>query len=330
MFSTKTPWIILLVVWMIGSTWWHVCKIKQLCADESPAAATLSAVETTPPGADAFTIHDGDLFHLELPGHFSFAKSGANPSLASLGGSLEPLVSYLKEHPDRKLLLTGYYTSAETNTTTYQNLGIGRAEGLKEYLVKQGLPAGSIQTAGEERNLPFNAAGDSVYGGIFVGFDGALPAETVKTETPAPEEPTEAPKPTELVKIDKPITEKELAKAEKFTSLFKPIDLYFQLAEANYIKTDETEKFFTEAVKYLADHKDKKLILTGHTDNTGTEQVNMTLSRDRANDVKVKLMKLGIKSDQITVKAKGESEPKADNSTISGRKANRRVTVVVE
>jgi OOP family OmpA-OmpF porin len=55
----------------------------------------------------------------------------------------------------------------------------------------------------------------------------------------------------------------------------------------------------------------------------------MRLSRDRASDVKAKLRQSGISSDQILVEAKGETTPKADNSTLSGRKANRRVTVVV-
>ena len=42
------------------------------------------------------------------------------------------------------------------------------------------------------------------------------------------------------------------------------------------------------------------------------------------------LAKTGINDAQITAEAKGETEPKADNATAEGRKANRRVTVVVK
>ncbi|GAB4014562.1 OmpA family protein [Spirosoma sp. KCTC 42546] len=330
MLTNKAPWIVLLVLWMIGSTWWHVCKIKQLCGDDinPSAASTETTIETTPPGADAFTIADGTRFRLDLPGNFDFAKSGANANMNSLGGSLETLITYLKENPGRTLELTGYYAPGETNTTSFPNLGLARAEGIKQYLVQQGIPAGSITTKGEERNLPFTAKGDSLRGGLYFGFGGEANEVKPADEPAVTEKPAE--KPAEPIKITEPTTEKALAEAEKFTSVFKPIDLYFPLGEANYIKTGETKKFFEEATKYLAAHKDKKLLLTGHTDNSGPDEVNRRLSLDRANDVKSKLRKAGIDSDQINVKAKGETEPKADNSTISGRKANRRVTVVVQ
>ena len=320
MLTNKTPWIILLIVWMIGSTWWHVCKIKQLCANDMAPAAAPAETETLPTrlNADGLTIADGNRFRLQLPGDFSFAKSGANANMNTLGGSLASMVTYLKANPSRTLEIIGYYSPTETNSTTFPNLGLARAEGVKQYLVQQGIPAASITTKGVERNLNFVAAkGDSLYGGIDFAFAGAEPVTTAAT-------------PPVAVTITEPTTEKELAEKEKFTSVFKPIDLYFPLGEANYIKTDETKKFFDEAVKFLTDHKDKKLRLTGHTDSSGPDGVNMRLSLDRANDVKSKLRKSGIDAGQIDVKAKGETEPKADNSTLSGRKANRRVTVVVE
>ncbi|UFH57044.1 OmpA family protein [Spirosoma sp. KNUC1025] len=317
--TNKTPWIILLILWMAGSTWWHVCKIKQLCAnDAQPVTASADEpLATTPAGADVYAIADGNRFRLELPGHFSFATSGANANMNTLGGSLESMVRYLKDNSGRTLEIVGYYSPAEVNKTSFSSLGLARAEGLKQYLVQQGVPAESISTKGEERNLPFTTKGDSLYGGIDFAFGGAEPASS---STPS----------TTLVVMNEPISEKELAETQKYTSVFEPIDLYFPLGEANYIKTDETQKFFDEAVKFLAAHKDKKLLLTGHTDNTGPEDSNMRLSRDRANDVKNKLRKSGIESSQIEVNAKGETEPKADNKTLSGRKANRRVTVVVQ
>ncbi|GAB4036141.1 OmpA family protein [Spirosoma gilvum] len=325
MLTNKVPWIILLVLWMAGSTWWHVCKIKQLCVDDV-SATPVTTEETAESGpTNAFTIADGDRFKLDLPGNFSFAKSGANANMNSLGGSLDAMVAYLKANPGRTLEIKGYYSANETNSTSFPNLGVARAEGLKQYLVQQGIAAESITTTGEARDLTFTAKGDSLYGGLDFAFGGTVKSAPEPTET-APTAST----PTAPIKITKEVTEKELAEGEKFTSVFKPIDLYFQLGEANYIKTEDTKKFFGEAIRYLADHKDKKLLLTGHTDSSGPDDVNMQLSRDRANDVKARLRNAGVPSEQIIVKAKGETEPKADNSTMSGRKANRRVTVVVQ
>lgn len=328
MFSSKTPWIVLLLAWMMGATWWHVCKIKQLCGEAAPESSVLTdndpAAETPVP---SLRIADGDRFRLAPAGDVSFAKSGANANLNTLRGSLDSLTAYLKgsgssSQNGRALTLTGYYATDETNSTSFTNLGLARAEGLKQYLVQQGIPAASITTKGAVRSkytgLTFTPRGDSLYGALGFAFREAVTS------------PTDDETITELTTTTIPATEAELAAAEKFTSVFEPIDLYFPLGEANFIKTTETTKFFDEAAKYLAAHPDKKLMLTGHTDNSGPDAVNLRLSRDRANDVKVKLRQSGINQKQIVVEAKGETAPKVSNDTRQGRKANRRVTVVVQ
>lgn len=320
MFSSKTPWVVLLLAWMTGATWWHVCKIKQLCGDTAPAtSAVADGIGTSALQIPSLLITDGDQFRLALPGNIGFAKSGANADMNTLTGSLNSLTAYLKSRSDRTLTINGYYATDETNTTSFTNLGLARAEGVKQYFVQQGIPAASITTRGAVRSkytgLTFTPDVDSLYGALGFTFDGVTSSdETV----------------TELTTRPIPATEAELAAAEKFTSVFEPIDLYFPLGEANYIKTGETTKFFDEAAKYLATHTDKKLMLTGHTDNSGPDAVNLRLSRDRANDVKVKLRQSGINPEQVVVEAKGETAPKVPNDTRQGRKANRRVTVVVQ
>lgn len=325
MFANKTLWIFLLAAWMAGSTWWHFCKIKQLCADDGPITGlgTAPAVVRQP-----LTIADGDRFRLELPGNFSFAKSGANANLNALHGSMASLVAYQKANPGRALEITGYYAEAEANTSSFANLGLARAEGIKQYLIQQGIPAKSLTTKGVlQESLAFTPEGDSLYGGVGFAFSGenapAPAGETTETELTTTTPP-------ELVTVAAGVTEDELAAAEKFSSVFEPIDLYFPLGEASYIKTPETKKFFDEAAKYLTTHKDKKLLMTGHTDNSGPEAVNRRLSRDRAKQVKGKLLQWKIDEEQLVVDSKGEAEPKASNDTREGRKANRRVTVVVQ
>jgi OmpA-OmpF porin, OOP family len=288
MFVSKTPWIILLVVWMAGSTWWHVCNIKQLCAnDAEPAVAVTSPDDAAVPDdvpvvpavtPSGLTIADGDRFRLVVPGNFSFARSGANANMNALGNSLDSLTAYLKgsgpsSGPGRTMTITGYYTTDETNGTTFANLGLARAEGVKQYLVQQGIPVASLMTKGEVRSakdassgLAFTPKGDSLYGGLGFSFGGAEPAAGPTADS------------TATVAAPLPATEEGLAAAEKYTSVFEPIDLYFPLGTANYIKTPETAKFFAEAAKYLAAHKDKKLQLTGHTDNSGPDATNLRLT----------------------------------------------------
>ena len=323
MFTTKTPWVILLFLWMGGSTWWHVCKIKQLCADDGQPVAVPAdtTVYTTPPGADGFTIADGNAFRLELPGNFSFAKSGANANMNALGSQMGSLVTYLKTHPDRTLDVRGYYMASETNPTSFANLGLARAEGIKQYLVQQGVPAASLMTTGVLRDVPLTPQGDSLIGGLDFVFGGMMKMDAIDTLTTAPPAP---------LTLAAGITEEGLAAKETYKSVFEPINLYFPLSKSDYIKTPETAKFFAEAAKYLKANKGKKLMLTGYTDSSGPDDTNLALSRRRAADVKTKMRNSGIAADQIVTEGKGEADPVASNDTREGRKANRRVTVVVK
>jgi len=329
MFVSKIPWIILLIVWMLGATWWHVCTIKQLCLNDAQPVVVSTDQETRLPAIPraGLTIADGDRFRLALPGNFSFARSGANANMNTLMGMPDSLTAYLKGNPGRTLTITGYYATSEKNETPLANLGLARAEGVKQYLVQQGIPAASLTTAGEvhaegasEANFTFTPTGDSLYGGVGFAFGGVV------TPVASPTADTTA---DALLSDSLPLTEEGLAAAEKYTSVFEPMDLYFLLNKSDYIKTPETTKFFDEAEKYLTTHKDKKLLLTGHTDNSGPDATNRRLSRERANEVGVRLRRSGIDKSQIAVEAKGESAPKASNDTREGRKANRRVTVVI-
>lgn len=67
----------------------------------------------------------------------------------------------------------------------------------------------------------------------------------------------------------------------------------------------------------------------GHTDDTGDEEMNMTLSESRAKNVKEKMISFGIKEEKITMTSLGESNPIETNATEKGKAANRRVELHV-
>jgi len=69
--------------------------------------------------------------------------------------------------------------------------------------------------------------------------------------------------------------------------------------------------------------------IEGHTDNTGTEQYNLTLGEQRAMAVRNYLFEGGIPLHAINVISRGEQAPVADNKTADGRAQNRRVVVKV-
>ncbi len=67
----------------------------------------------------------------------------------------------------------------------------------------------------------------------------------------------------------------------------------------------------------------------GHTDNTGTDNVNIPLSQQRAAAVQNFLSSQGVAVARMTTQGMGSSQPVADNSTTAGRTQNRRVEVYI-
>ncbi|HEY4060349.1 MAG TPA: OmpA family protein [Puia sp.] len=72
-----------------------------------------------------------------------------------------------------------------------------------------------------------------------------------------------------------------------------------------------------------------KLGVYGHTDNNGSDAVNIPLSEKRAAAVKDYLLRKGLKDGRIETKGFGSNKPVAGNSTAEGRSRNRRVEIVL-
>ena len=69
--------------------------------------------------------------------------------------------------------------------------------------------------------------------------------------------------------------------------------------------------------------------INGHTDSTGAESYNQTLSEARANSVARYLESQKVVSQRIVTRGMGESQPIADNDTPEGRSLNRRVEIIL-
>jgi outer membrane protein OmpA-like peptidoglycan-associated protein len=79
----------------------------------------------------------------------------------------------------------------------------------------------------------------------------------------------------------------------------------------------------------LAEYDKTKIVVTGHTDSSGSEAFNQTLSEQRAGAVSNIMLANGVASGRITKVGFGESQPIADNNTNYGRQINRRVEIKI-
>ena len=81
--------------------------------------------------------------------------------------------------------------------------------------------------------------------------------------------------------------------------------------------------------QFLQENPDRKAIVEGYTDSTGTASHNQSLSERRAGSVRMALVKMGVDPARIVAQGYGMEYPVAENSSVSGRAMNRRVEVTI-
>ncbi len=75
---------------------------------------------------------------------------------------------------------------------------------------------------------------------------------------------------------------------------------------------------------------DAKIVVSGHTDTTGSADLNLELSAARAQTVTNFITQVGlIATDRVSFKGFGKEKPVASNETVEGRAQNRRVEILI-
>lgn len=105
-------------------------------------------------------------------------------------------------------------------------------------------------------------------------------------------------------------------------------DIKFFPNDATIVDSWYTE--LDELADYLKENDRKGVLLTGYSDNKGTEAYVMGLSRQRAVEVKKALTMRGIDASRIEAEGKGDADPVGDNSTYEGRVQNNRVSIKIQ
>ena len=116
----------------------------------------------------------------------------------------------------------------------------------------------------------------------------------------------------------KPLTS---GKSVVLNNVFFPTNS-FELMPTSKIELDEL-------VDLLLKHKEARLEISGHTDNTGSAEYNIELSQKRAQSVVDYLIEHDIAMDRLIAKGYGDQKPIANNSTEAGKAKNRRTEFLV-
>jgi OmpA-OmpF porin, OOP family len=187
------------------------------------------------------------------------------------------------------LTITGLYRKDETNTSSFGNLGIARAEATKALFLDK-LPTSRIRTVGK------------------LVDDGMATADMKRS--------------CEFDWIKAKLDMKE-------TTIIEAGNSFSILFPYNSPMRDQDEKVETYIKDFCAKHKSDNatMTITGHTDNKGQDVYNQALGLKRADAIKAMLVAQGIAATRISTGSKGKDQPVADNETEVGRHQNRRVVI---
>lgn len=116
------------------------------------------------------------------------------------------------------------------------------------------------------------------------------------------------------------------------TNKIKEIDdrtiIYFLFNSTQKLNDNEVESYLDDVVLRV-NKSGEKIRLTGHTDNSGTEEDNMRLGQARADVIKFYLLSKGLEEGNIISISNGENEPISSNETGEGRASNRRTELQI-
>ncbi|WP_281632661.1 OmpA family protein [Flavobacterium luteolum] len=302
--SKKALYLLGIAITIILGTFLYLKFCCNCCekttTDIAPKTVTTTVAE---PNFVPFVLN-GPGINYQTNDNLKFLKNSAKlimPVSDSVTTGLDNLKKFLEANPKQKITITGYATSDETNSTTFENLGLARANDVKNYFVSKGLLENQFSTKGTIIDK-WKMSGDTLLGPAEYLF------EAIDT-TAAPNDEWSALK----AKINA-----------------DPLILHFNTNKSSEKLSAAEKQKVTDIAKYAENVKDAVIVVIGHSDNVGNRDSNIVLAQKRADFSKDYLSKNGIDNTRIETQSKGPDEPIGDNNTADGKAANRRTVITIK
>jgi len=277
------PGLLVFTVWCVISVRWYTCGIYQLC----DSGKKIEASKSKPVAPSAEVLSEPDRAPLSF--EWSHARPVTNEDFTDFRDSL---TSVFDQDPAAVVEITGLYDPQEINNSDYKNLGLARAENVKQLLLASGVKR-SIRVKSRTGDLSSGLSGNISY---------AIEFELV---------------PQEVVTTGFIINE-----ATNGLIIHYP---------SNNVSPDEDQQV-QNALKKLAEDAIKnrrRLLIIGHTDDRGDAMDNMKLGLVRATVIKDILLSHGMQEQDLLAESEGEAVPLVSNNTRQGRHQNRRVEIIL-
>lgn len=245
-------------------------------------------------------LMDGDSTILQGYDQFAFDPNSISPDLTINNQDfLDKIADYLKANPTKNLTITGMFRKSEEGQSVgiYENLGIARANVLRDFLVQRGIDVKriSLDHVGiEDENLTVPAQF-----GLFEAMPDGFEEEGA------------------------------LAKTQFRFDNMTFSDANFAFNSADFKPRAAFNVWADSVLTFFEVNTDKTLRIIGHTDNLGAVKYNEDLGLRRAQSAKAFFESKGMEA-AISTGTQGEKAPIASNGTELGRQKNRRVNFIIK
>lgn len=261
------------------------------------------------------------------------AAAPAQPSMGASAGS--PIFEVIRD--GKTVTLSGQVPDAATRTSLVDAVkkafGTGVTLSTGKLVVKDGVPA---PEAGSLDALATALAGvggvllDAQGGQVFVsGVAATEQAKTALLDAVKAAYPTAAVGSSGLLVGDAAKAPESCDAASAYVQLVTT-QTRIQFSTSGTALTADSLAAVKKVADAAAKCPDVKLLVSGNTDNKGSEATNQKLSEQRAAAVKAVLVKDGVADAAITTEGLAASKPIASNDTDAGRALNRRVDITVQ
>jgi len=239
-----------------------------------------------------------DLRDSEIPFEFGSEK------LSILGQKIwENIAKQIKQFPNVIVELEGH-TDSKGSAEFNRKFSLKRANSVEKFLVSKGVQAKQLRVKGYGESQPI--------------ADNSAEAGRRRNR-----------------RVDAHIVHKSSAiSADNLPTVCKnrlpPLPLLEQVestfeAYGFQVLSEPAKQAWGKVAKQLKQNPQLKVELAGYTDSSGSSELNLQLSQQRAESVRDYLLAEGVAQDQLTAKGYGEKDPIANNATPDGRRLNRRV-----
>ncbi len=280
------PGLIAFALWSILCVRWYVCGIHEQCGNRNSNETEISSSEN---GSES---PEGEEITSPLAAPLSFDWSGFQPAIGEdFQSYLDSVKAIFDEDPASVVQVTGLYDPQEINNSSLENLGLARAQSVKELLLENGIKRNiNITSRTEDLSSGF---GDRIANGVTYSL---VPSKALNRFSVTREE-------GKLI-IHFPSNSKDPQRDNGVMQELKRL-----------VKT--------------AGEQGQTILVTGHTDNHGEPEKNKILGLIRAVSIQQILIESGMPEAKVLVDSEGEEQPMASNTTELGRQLNRRVELVV-